>query len=454
MPFVSPSRSRSPATGSRRPLAAAVSAAVCLALAGGAQASDARAIALGGSIIADGRGVPGALANPAALMEMKRRGQRVHVGIGLQADIRDEGGLIELGGDNDSLADDTDEAIGAIDLQEVSCIVQDADRDTPCLDGLNELGGLTARALDLLDDIDGEPIAGQGGLDTGVAFTGRNTPFAVHLQTRLTARGRARVSEGDRAYLADFADALEDGVLTLGEIEDSAQFAIDQGNQTLQVTQPGEELDSEVAFGGVGRVTLGVSVATSLTVAGVGVDLGVTPKLSALVTQGIVSDIGDEFDDDAPGLVDQLEASESEDTSFTVDIGAATVLSVLPIRLAAVLRNAIGESIETAEGVEFETTPQLIVGGIFDLPGPLNLNADLALNEADVDSVPTQPLALGAEFAIGPIVALRGGINHDAARRDDATALSLGLGLGPFAIGARAASLDNTEIGAQLSFSF
>ena len=437
-----------------RPLAAAVATALCLGMAGAAQASDARSVALGGSIIADGRGVPGALANPASLMDMQRRGQRVHVGIGLNADIRDEGGLIELASDNEDLADDTDEAIEAIDLRQVSCIEQGANAGTVCLDGLGELGSLTARALDLLNDVDGEPIAGQVGLDTGLAFTARNTPFAVHLQTRFTGRGRALVSDGDRAYLAEFAETLADGELTVGEIEDSSQFAIDPNAQTLQVNQPDEELDSDVEFGGVGRVTLGVSLATSFTVAGFGVDLGVTPKLSALVAQGIVSNIGEELDDDVAGFEDQLEASEVEDTSFTVDIGAATVLSILPIRLAAVLRNAIGESIETEEGFEFETTPQLVVGGIFDLPGPINLNADIALNEADVDSLPTQPLALGAEFAIGPIAALRAGINHDAARREDATALSLGLGLGPFAIGARAASLDSTEIGAQLSFSF
>ena len=444
----------SPSTPSRpgRPLVAAVATALCLGAAGAAQASDARSIALGGSIIADGRGVPGALANPASLMDMKRRGQRMHVGIGVNADIRDEGGLIELASDNEDLVDDTDEAIEAIDLRQVSCIEPGASAGTVCLDGLGELGSLTARALDLLNDLDDEPIAGQAGLDAGIAFTARNTPFAVHLQTRVTGRGRAIVSDGDRAYLDEFARTLADGELTVGEINTGSQFAIERN--ALQVNQADEALDSDVEFGGVGRVTLGVSFATSFTVAGFGVDLGLTPKLSALIAQGIVSNIGEELNDSVAGFEDQLEASEVEDTSFTVDIGAATVLSVLPVRLAAVLRNAIGESIETEEGFEFETTPQLVVGGLFDLPGPIDLNADVALNEADVDGLPTQPLALGAEFAIGPIVALRAGINHDAARREEATALSLGLGLGPFAIGARAASLDSTEIGAQLSFSF
>jgi len=100
----------------------------------------------------------------------------------------------------------------------------------------------------------------------------------------------------------------------------------------------------------------------------------------------------------------------------------------------------------------FEPTPQLIVGGAFDVAS-LTLSADLALNKAKVDNLDTQIVAFGAEFQRF-FLAVRAGISHDMARTDDATALSLGFSAGPLHIGGRLTDFESAQASAQLSFSF
>ena len=127
-------------------------------------------------------------------------------------------------------------------------------------------------------------------------------------------------------------------------------------------------------------------------------------------------------------------------------------LTQFPVRVAAVLRNVIPESISTADGFEFETTPQLIVGAHYQ-KGRFSVNADMALNEASVDNFDTRKMGVGVEFEMSHF-AVRGGISHDASRPADSTALSLGFGLGPVQLGARLTEFKALEAGLQVSYSF
>ena len=449
--------------------------AVVLALAasthGAAHATDARALALGGTALARGEGVPGALANPASMMGMNRRGEDLHVGIGVGAETRIDSDLYDVAtDDNDGLIDDLDSEFDAIDFRQVSeecraAVVATAVAtgagvdpdptldDTICLDGLRGLSTLSARAIEIGNAADDETPGAFGGSDIGVAFTGGAWPFALHLNTRVTGVGRFDFAEADREYLDDVRTTLSDDVLTFGEISETAEFDIDdEGN--LSVDQPEAELESSGGGGYIGRITFGASVATSLNVAGIAVDLGVTPKLSTYLAQGVETSADVEFGDDSEPLSDRFDDSETSGTSFTFDVGVSTQPTLLPIPVvaAAVLRNVIPESIETPDGITFETTPQLAVGGAVSL-GLFAINADLALNEAKVDGRDTQVLALGVESGIWPL-AFRAGINHEAAREEQATALSLGLGLGPVDFAIRAASPEHTYTALQLSLSF
>ena len=220
-------------------LAAAVALA-CGALGSAAHAFDARAVALGGSVIAAGEGVPGALANPAALMDMQRAGQRTHFSLGLGVDVRDGAGLRGIVDDEKDLAGDIEDEVDEIDASDVVCeprpvfdgddpvpVAFDFDRDDVCLGDLGELSALSTRALDVFDRVDGEDVAAQASAALGIGFTGFTVPFALHLETRVSGRGRLDVSDNDRDYVESFEGLLEDGDLSYGEVADSAEFDLD-----------------------------------------------------------------------------------------------------------------------------------------------------------------------------------------------------------------------------------
>lgn len=428
-----------------------------------AQASDARSIALGGSVIANGKGAPGALANPASLMRMQRDGQRMHFSFGSSVKVRDDAGLVDIAEDdaNTGIIDDIENEVNAIDFADLTCDdpqTLNEDDNPVCLENLESLSALSTRAIELLDDVDNDDVRGQATLALGTAFTGVTYPFALHLSARATGAGKMDVSDEDFAYFGEFDTALADAELSYVEITDSPVFSSERSDpndprtEQLRVVKPEDVVTSNGEGGYMTRISLGASLATTVSVGGVSVDIGVTPRLSQLQAYGLDVELADEFDPASEDLGDRFEESEVSETAFTFDVGGGMTLSKAPVRLAAVLRTVIPESIETDDGISFDTTPQLVVGGAFD-KSFYTLNADLALNEAEVDSFPTQLLALGAELRAGP-AAFRFGVNHDMARDEEPTGISLGLGLGPVDFAARASGMQYLHAGLQLSLSF
>lgn len=438
----------------------AIAAATLAAIAVPAQALDARAMGVGGSAIARGAGVHGVLDNPSALMQQQRAGESVHLHTGMAVDLRDGGGIIDTltDSDNERLASDIGDEVDRITGAEVQCVPGVDPADTVCLEGTGRLGELAGDILNILDEVDGERIEAQASGGLGVGITGTPVPFAVHLRVAATGAGRPTVADGDRSYVGDFQNLLADDQVTLGDIEQSPSLNVEPVDltnpvtPTLDVVQPEDALSSQARASAMARVQLGISLAHSITVGAHQVDLGITPKLSTLRAASLDTSIADQFDDNSDSLLTQFEDSENSKSSLTIDVGASMALPDHPVRVAGVLRNLIPESIKTDAGFEFKTTPQLILGGVYQLDR-LSFSADLALNRAKVDNFDTQVLALGVEYGTD-LLQVRGGIAHDAGRDADATALSVGFGVGPLQVGARLASLDAAQASVQLDFRF
>ena len=422
-----------------------------------AAASDARSIALGGAVIANGKGVHGALANPASMMAMQRRGETTHVRFGFSAELRDTNDSIDTvtDSDNNNLISDIEDEINVLSNESVQCNPLVDDDDTVCIAGTQRLSDLSSQLLDVANQVDDESLEGFGAIDLGAAFTRSKFPFAVNLRVSAAGIGTADVTDGDLSYISEFATALDEDSLTLGEIRNASFFDVPEdatpGTQ-LEVDQPEDILESEADGGAVVRVQLGVSLATTIAIGGFAVDVGITPKVSSLTARSLQINVSDEFLDDVPPIEDRFDDSEVTEGSFTMDIGASTQLSKVPLRFAAVVRNVIPESIETNEGFEFETTTQLVLGAAFQR-NRVSIMGDIAVNEAKLDGFETQKIGVGVEFGTR-LLALRGGIAHDAARSEDQTALTLGFGLGPLDIGGRISSTESLEVGAQLAYSF
>ena len=419
-----------------------------------ALAGDARSIALGGSVIANGQGVHGAVDNPAALMAMKRREEGFHFRIGFAMELRDTGDAIDVLTDdeNEDIIDDIEAEIDILSQSQVQCDPIFGDGGDTCVDDTQAVADLSGRLLDILDTLDDETIDGQATLDMGVAFTGKAWPMAVNLRFSGTAAGTPDIADGDRGYIAEFEDLLGDNVLTLDEARDSQFLEANALGATLEVQQPEDVLRSEARGAGLARAQLGISFAKSFNVGNYIVDAGITPKISTLVAYDVAIRVEDEFEDTTRSIQDRLDDSEVTETTFTFDAGASMALPTLPIRVAAVLRNVIAESVKTENNYEFETTPQLVVGAHYQR-GMLSISGDLALNESKVDNFETQKMGIGVEFGTRKF-AIRGGISTDQSRDEDATSVSLGFGLGPLQVGARLAGLESLEAGAQLAYSF
>lgn len=417
-------------------------------------ASDARALALGGSAIAHGQGAHGAFENPASMMAMKRAGEKIHFRVGMSAEVRDTGSAIDTLTDeaNENLISDIETEIDQLSNTSITCDPVFGNADDVCVTGTQPLSDLSTRLLSILDLVDDESIDIQANADIGMAFTKGNLPVAVNVHISGTGSGEPTIAESDRAYIQEFETLLDNNTLTLGEAQSSTFLTVDALGIPLGVEQPEDVLTSEAQGSALLRTQLGISFASTLSVGGVIVDAGITPKFSSLKAYSSALVVSDEFDDNQPEIADRFEDSEVSESSFTFDVGGSLALTNFPVRVAAVIRNVVPESIKTTENFEFETTPQLIVGALMH-KGPLSITADMALNEAKVDNFETQKIAVGVEFATS-IFALRGGLSHDAARSNDTTALSLGFGLGPLHIGGRLTGAESLEAGMQLSYSF
>ena len=292
----------------------------------------------------------------------------------------------------------------------------------------------------------------QDNADLGIAFTKAAVPVVLNGHISATAAAQSTITMGDRAYIQEFETLLDNDTLTLGEAQSSTFLTVDAFGIPLGVVQPEDILTSGAQGSALLRTQLGISFASTLLLGGLIVDAGITPKISSLKAYSTALQVSDEFDNNVPSIADRFEDSEVTESSFTFDVGGSLALNKIPLRIAAVLRNVVPESIKTTDGFEFETSPQLIVGALLHR-GPFSITADMALNEAKVDNFETQKIAVGVEFAT-KLLAIRGGLSHDAARSNDTTALSLGFGLGPLQIGGRLTGTESMEAGAQLSYSF
>lgn len=415
-------------------------------------AGDARSIALGGAVIANGKGVHGAATNPASLMAMQRRAELTHFRVGSDVDIRDTGGAIDLllDDDNLNLIQDLDSELQALEGTSITCNPLVDSLQTVCVTGTQPLSDLSGRVLNIIDSLDGESLEGKSSVDVGMAFTGGRIPFAVDLKISAAGSGTPEFVDNDRDYINEIGATLDNNTLTLEELANSVILTADAVGAPLGVVRPEDILQSEGNGSVMLRTQLAVSFASTVPIRGRAVDIGITPKFSSMIARSLQLDLSDEFRPDIVSASTRFANSEVSKTSFTADLGASMMLQ--QVQVAGVIRNIIPESIITNEGFEFETTPQLIVGAAYRR-GESILTADIALNNARVDNIETQKMGLGVELP-AKMFELRGGVAHDAARKTDNTALTLGFGLGPLDFGARVAGLQSMELGAQLAFTF
>lgn len=423
-----------------------------------ANASDARAIALGGSAITLGQGVHGVWSNPATLVHLNRRGQRLHLRLAAIADVRDPGEFFESALDNQNIVNDIVNNLNLLESNTLECLSIQATLDTVCIRNTEAIGEEFENVLDIARTVNQRPFEILAQAQSGLAVSNTKFPFAVHVNFSVAAAGEVATTQNDIDYLTILQDALIDGELTVGDITNSllAGQQVLSINPTstnfLEIDQPQDVLTS--VFGGTQLVRrqLGISLGYELTLANRTIDIGITPKFSSLTTNRASSLIAAEFDTTTPSITEDFRNAETNTTSFTIDAGATYALNN-DFAISVVGRNLIPEVANTSlASFTIDTTPQIIAGASYKYGG-ITFNADAALNAAEQDGVITQPFGIGAQWGDGNL-SLRAGASVDTGRITDKAAFNFGFGLGPLQVGARVSSLNAIQAGAQLSYSF
>lgn len=412
-------------------------------------ALDVRAIGMGGATVSAGNGMSGALSNPSSLMEAQRKKERYHFGLDFHGEVRDSADIVDLLDENENLIDDIDNEIDTLTGQTITCVPGFDSNDTACLNNTGTLGALAGDAVDVFNTVDEQPIDGQGGVDLGFAVSHTKIPFFINLGFRVTGAGVADVSETDKEYAQTLNDVLGDDVLTYQEILDSEPIEITPTNDSITIDIPDDVLNSEAEGSYLARTQFSVGIAKTFDLGGKNIDFGITPKISMLTASDqtkIISELDDDLD-----LTDEFKINEEAATTFTFDIGASMPLSNPNIEIAAVVKNVLPESIKTASGFEFETTPQVIISAKFAKDW-YEFTGDLALNKGREDNFETHRLSIGTELGYGSF-SFRAGILHDLAADEDPTEFSVGAGLGLVNI-AVGVSGNSMKGGLNLSHSF
>lgn len=423
-----------------------------------ASATDARAVALGGSAISLGTGVHGVWANPATLMHLSRKSDNYHIRLSTIADVRDPGEFFESALDNQDIAAEITDNISLLESNTLGCVSPEATLATVCLENTQGIGEDFQNIANIARTVNQRPFEVLAQAQTGLAVSNTKLPFALHINYSYAAAGEVATTQNDISYLMLLEDALIDGELTLGDINDSiigGQQILSinpNSSNVLEIGQPQDVLTS--VFGGtrLERKQFGISFGYEFTIAGKKIDFGITPKISSLSTKRAASMIAAEFDSATPSITDLFNSSEVNTTTFTIDVGATYAVNK-DLAVSLVGRNLIPERADTIQpSFEISTTPQ-VIAGVSYRRGSITYNADAALNQAEQDGVNTQPFGVGAEWVNG-IFALRAGGSIDTGRITDKAAFNFGFGLGPLQVGARVSSLNAIQAGAQLSYSF
>ncbi len=176
---------------------------------------------------------------------------------------------------------------------------------------------------------------------------------------------------------------------------------------------------------GVLTTEIGVPIGTEMSLGGIQVSFGVTPRLVSV--ESVEYNVNIEASD-----IENVVDEDSEDLGSFTTLDAGVVVNVLDsVRVGLVAKNLLEETKTTGTGREIDFETQLRAGVAFDA-GFVTLAADMDLIEIDPVHLenPSKSLSVGAEFNVFEIVQLRAGYQTNmASNANDPDLLSAGIGL-------------------------
>jgi hypothetical protein len=415
--------------------------------------SDARAMAMGDTGVASASDGAAALFNPALLAQDRDNTIDIilpNIGAGVFADS-DALDAIESIEDDDLLTQ----------LETFTDSINSVESFQAGKDGFVSSAQLLR---DNLADLDDKPFRIDAGAFAAVSVPTETLGISVYVNATATIEAAPLIDTCDFDLLdtyITFVDEIDTAAdlltsATTNEPANSVSCTNEQGEaltfDLLDITEvggtpvdaeladPSDDLSSRLAVAGVTIAEAGISIAHNFELMGRDIAIGITPKYQEVTHYSVVPTVQD-LDDDNYDIEDELEASETSENAFNLDIGFSTSLvgdETLVVGL--VIKNLISNSYDLANSdvgvpASFDIEPQVRAGLAWDAPLGWSFAADLDLtdNSALFFGDDTRFLGLGAEWDIFNSLRFRAGMRTNLSNTDDQL-LSAGLGFNIIAV--------------------
>lgn len=233
--------------------------------------------------------------------------------------------------------------------------------------------------------------------------------------------------------------------------------ASDDGDQEIFINgeiNPSAEditIESTARTIGLSVSEIALSFSSELEIYGEKISFGITPKAQRLDILDYTQSVEDEDG------IDNIEDFINSEMGFNFDIGVAKEFGEEnQAKVGLIIKNLIGRSIVSVDGLEVKIDPQVRLGSSYSFGTWLNLAADIDVTENAPIAFesPTQYIGVGAELDVFGMAQLRAGYRRNLAASDE-NVVTAGIGLSPFGVNMDIgvyANLDNVEKEAGLSF--
>jgi hypothetical protein len=266
-----------------------------------------------------------------------------------------------------------------------------------------------------LDDLTDEDLRSDIYIGMAVSEPGQLQGAGFFFGARLLAGGQSDVAAADRALLAAYQEGLT--FVASGGAQGAEHPELFDANGAL--INPVNDLESSATAVGAIITEAGVAMSRHIRLFRRPIAAGFSFKVQRIDTFEDVERVVD--DRISPRRNNQYDADFNFDVGFAREIGERW-------RVGLAIKDIIPRNYDTSLGTIIRLRPRARIGAAYQ-GGRLQvaLDADLTQNEPLGTELATQEVALGAEWAFGGLLKLRGGYRHDLEGNRDGIA-SLGVG--------------------------
>lgn len=268
---------------------------------------------------------------------------------------------------------------------------------------------------DALADLDGQDIFSDIYFGLAVSEPGQLQGAGFFFGARVLAGGQSDVVAVDLDLLAAYEEGLT--FIASGGAQGVAHPELFDANGAL--VNPVNDFESSVSAVGVVLTEAGVAMSRQIELFGQPLAAGLSFKVQRI----------DTFEDSERVVDDRISVRRNNeyDADVNFDVGLVREFGER-WRLGLAVKDIIPHNYDTALGTVVRLRPRARIGVAYQAGRfQVAADADLTQNQALGGERPTQEVAVGAEWAVGAPIKLRGGYRHDMEGfRDDIVSFGVG----------------------------